>query len=130
MANDHPIYTLCPILGTASAHLTRENKCHATYSCQICQHTILLAYNNVYTLHLQAWHYKIRQCHLSDMTCTKPTVSPGCQSLSAKPWNVMSCTFLQQPCSRLEQINLMYSARIMNGIPKLLHGCFCKPTDI
>ena len=102
MTYDHPTHTLHPILRTASAHLARGNSYHATYSCQNCQHSTLLAYwPPTLSRHLlQAWHYKFRQCHLSDMTCTKPTVCPGHQSLSAKPWQTMNMHF---PTTILQQ---------------------------
>ena len=45
MTSDYPTQTLHPILGTASAHLARENRYHAIYSCQNCQHTTLLVYS-------------------------------------------------------------------------------------
>ena len=44
MTNDNPTHTLLPILGTASAHLARGNRYHATCSCENCQHTTLLVY--------------------------------------------------------------------------------------
>ena len=105
MTNNHPHTLSIPSLELPLPTLPGEKGTMHLPPAKILTHHItgVPASNTVYTP-LQAWHYKIRQCNLSDMTCIKQTVpkdvGPWVLSLSTS-W---PCTSLQQPCSRCEQI--------------------------
>ena len=107
MTNDHPPYTLHPILQTASAYLARGNRYYTMYSCQNCQHTTLLVYPPpTLSTHSSCKHGITKSGSTTLVTWPAwnqqfpKDVGPWVLSLGT-PW---THTSLQQSCSRLEQI--------------------------
>ena len=90
--------------GTSFTLLARENRYPITSPAKITNTLVMyLPSTLLSSFSCRCGVIQSGLCHFSDIICTKPTFSPGHQSLSVKLCHIMSMHFPTTICSKFKQ---------------------------